>query len=512
MSSTTAPPAGRRWTWPVWLSPPAMPHWPAHWVVMGVLFTGAIGVGFELLPGQVQRVAMLERDGQTLQARALLERSFASGDRSPRTLLQLEALYEQLGELDKAREKLALLLQRSPRDATVLRRAAAFYKMTQDREAYIRTLQAQLDIKYTEEGCRELIGLFRSQSVTDAEQATLQRCRQRGYRRPDDMIRLASLVASDGETLAAATILRGVDDLRRLKNDRDRTNLTALLLELDQPRDAQRRALRWLRGTRETSLALSLIDLMAIANRHDFAIELAREISAPGDAISLAVAELMLDRGEPVAAKSYLRGWIEKARFDNPDIISRFIVACLDAEDPENAMAGVKRYGLTKISQPDLVALAEAHAATGRQQDFDLVRAAIRPEVIAENPLLGAAVALQRGAPEASQSLLSTVAVDELDEWRLSLWARLMNRTGGNDVAATALRRLGVEAQAEPVVQAQPGRVAVEPQMIRRPKRTVRTKFRRFQQVQAIRAKRGVAGQQQPPAPAFGPGDPSINR
>ena len=474
------------------------PAMPAHWLIMAVLFIGALGIGYTLLPGAVQRVAMLERDGQTQRALSLLEKGYADGNRDIRSLMQLEAFYEQQGQLEKARSVLAELLKRQPRDPNILKRAATFYKMTQDRPAYAGALQGQLAVKYSEEACKELIGILRLQNATGDEQAVIQSCRQHGYRRSDDLVRLASLVSTEGDFVQASALLRSVDDLRRLKSERERTQLIVTLLEVDQPREAYRRALRWLRGQRETRLALSLITLLANANKHDLGIELAREISAPGDAVSLAVAELMLDRGEPLAAKSYLRGWYEKARFNSEDLISRFIIATLDAEDPEIALTAGKRYGLAKLTQPDLVALAEALAATGHQADFEVIRAYIKPDVIAENPLLGAAAALQRGAPEASQSLLSTVAVDELDEWRLSLWAKLMDRTGRTEIAAETLRRMGVETPIEP----QTKNVTVEQRMIRRPKRVTRPRFRRLPSA-LNRAKQNAAPQSAPTANPF---------
>ena len=228
-----------------------------------------------------------------------------------------------------------------------------------------------------------------------------------------------------------------------------------------------------------------------------------REISVQGDAVSLAVADVMLDRGETYAARTYLRGWIEKARLNSLDTISRFIIACLDAEDPENAMVGAQRFGLARVPQDNLVALAEALAATGKQAEFDAVRAVIQPDVLASNSLLSAAVAVQRGGPEAGQTLLSSVSVDELDEWRLSLWAKLMSNSGRDEAATVALRRLGVETQAQP--QAQTGRVTVEPRMIRRPRKVVkRYRFRPGGVLSNIRAKQNLQ-LQPPPAPAPSP-------
>jgi tetratricopeptide (TPR) repeat protein len=484
--------AGKRGHLPV-------PAIASHWIVMSILFVGALGLGYELLPGQVQRVAMLERDGQSQQARAMLERSYQAGDRSFRTLYQLQGLYEQFGQIDKAGELLRILIERNPRDANVQRRAITFYKMTQDEPAYIRALQAQIAQRYSEDACRELIGILRRSGQFAEEQAAIQNCRLRGYRRPEDMMRLASLVAVDGDLAQASTLMRMVDDVRRMKTEKDRIELFVTLLELDQPREAYRRAVRWLRGARDQSLALALIETLVNNNKHDLAIELTREVSVQGDSVSLAVADVMLDRGETFAAKTYLRGWIEKARFNSLDMISRFIIACLDAEDPENAMAGALRFGLAKVPQDNLVALAEALAAIGKQAEFDAVRAVIQPDVLAGNPLLSAAVALQRGAPEAGQTLLSSVAVDELDEWRLSLWAKLMSNTGRDEAATVALRRLGVENPAQVVPLAQADRVVVEPQMIRRPKRTVkRYRFRPAGALSKYRAKQNVAPQPTP--------------
>jgi tetratricopeptide (TPR) repeat protein len=467
---------------------------PAHWIIMSTLFASGIGLGYVLLPGPVQRVAMLERDGQSQQARLILEQSYNAGDRSFRTLYQLQALYEHFGQLDKAGATLQELLAARPRDINVQRRAASFFKMTQDEPAYIETLKTQIDLRYSEEACKELIGILRRIGKSEQEQSAILSCRQKGYRRAEDTIRLAQLIAADGDLAQASSLLRGVDDVRRLKNERDRSQLFVILLETDQPREAHRRAVRWLRGAREPVFALSLIDHMVIANKHDMAIALARDVSNQGDSVSLAVAEVMLDRGETYAAKTYLRGWIDTARMTAIETVARFVSACLDAEDPENALAGARKYGLDKIPQENLVALAEALAATDRKSDFDVVRASIRPDVVAGNPLLGAAIALGSGTTEASKTLLSTVAVDELDEWRLSLWARLMANTGRSAVAAATLQRMGVETTA----QAQPERVVLEPSMIRRPKKVRRFQFRPRNAISALRAKRG---QPQPAAP-----------
>jgi tetratricopeptide (TPR) repeat protein len=455
------------------------PRVSPHVIVMLVLFLGALGIGYALLPGRAERIAMLERDGQTVPALAILEKSFKQGDRSVTTLYQLSGFYETFGQLEKSKEVLDLLAEQVPRDLSVQRRLAAFYKQTQNEDAYVRTLRLQIETKYEEKTCRELIGIHRRAGQYPQEQAALQLCRNKGYRKPEDIVRLAALLASDGDLAQSSVLLRSVDDLRRLKNEREKLQLFDALIATDQPREALRRAARWLRGQRDSSFALTLIEILSIDKRHDLAIELAKEISSPGDSISLAIAELMLGRGQGIAAKSYLRGWIDKVRFDSPEMVTRFIVAALDAEDPENAMVGARKVGINALSQTDLVALAEALAVVGKQADFDAVKAAIEPDVLAANPLLGAAVALQEGGKEATQQLLARVQVDELDEWRLSLWARLMDKTGRGDAATATLQQMGVEPTdtVQPAAVL-PARTAAPGSLIRRikqkPKRPAR--------------------------------------
>ena len=103
-----------------------------HLVVMLVIFAGAAASGLFLLPGDAERVAMLERDGDNIRALELLEKRFTSGDRSQRTLYQLEQLYQHFGKLDKAKLALESLAERRPRDLALQRRLVQFYRDTQD--------------------------------------------------------------------------------------------------------------------------------------------------------------------------------------------------------------------------------------------------------------------------------------------------------------------------------------------------------------------------------------------
>lgn len=418
-----------------------------HMVIMSLVFAGALAIGYMLLPGENERVAMLERDGKNRQALSILETRFDAGDRGARTLFQLVGLYEQFGHIPRLKTTLEALAEARPRDVQVRRRLVQFYSTTQDNDRYLAALEQEIDVKYSEAACKELVGLHRMRGEYAKEQAAIVKCRQRGYRRAEDVVRLAELVAADGDSTQASQLLRSVDDLKRLKSDRERLQLFTMLVEADQPNEALRRAVRWIKVSRDKEFTLTLIETLVRSRRHDEAIELARETSQPGDSISLTVAEIMLDRGEAVAARAFLRGWAASAKSPSLETTLRFNDAALDAEDAEAAFAFSKAFGLARLTQQHLVALAEALSVIGKKTEFEAVRATLTGETLAANPLLGAAEELGRGKADASRELLNKVEPDKLDAWKLTLWARLMQDTGRGVEAQSKLRSLGVETE-----------------------------------------------------------------
>ena len=441
----------------------------AHHIILAALFATALVVGYLILPGERQRIAMLERDGKTREALSILERRFANGDRSTTTVYQMQELYLHFGNLKRSREMLEMMASKRPRDSDVQRRLANFYKQTQDSKAYVKALETRIELRYTVAACSEVIALSRQRGDFAAEQQALLACRQKGYRQTEDMVRLATLLASHNDVAQASQLLKSVDDVRRLRTDRDRQMLFALLIESDQPREAQRRAVRWLKGSKSDDFALQLVDMLTAANRFDDAVQLASEAGEPGSSLSLAVAELMLDRNELTAAETFLRGWLGEAKLDRGALASRFVAAALDAENPLLAYQGAVKHGLTNLDGADLVALAEALGAIGLQSEFDAVRKTLTAEQLAQNPLLGAAVQLSSGAPAQSRALLNQVRVDQLDEWRLALWARLTEQTGP---AATV-----PSAQTPPAVATRPP--ITRPRTIRRDRSGARPSYRR---------------------------------
>lgn len=427
-----------------------------HLVVMLALFAGATVAGAMLLPGDAERVAMLERDGDNARALSLLERRFDGGDRSQRTLYQLEQLYQHFGDLTKARRMLELLAQSRPRDLVLQRRLVRFYRETQDGDAYLTGLSRLISRKYSEPVCRELIAQLRLGGHYSREREAIERCRLKGYRREEDILRLAELEAISGDKSKALGLLRNVDDVKGLSRQRERFILTSLLIDAGARGEISKRATQWLTTTSNEQFAPSLMHFLSQRRAQDVAIEIASSAGKPGDAISLSVAELMLDRDQTSAARAYLRGWIEHSEDQDSELTERFIGLALDAEDPEAALLAARRTGLDRIAEPSLVAIAEALGAVGRRDEFEIVRAALSADTIVAHPLLSAMVELNKGETKATRELLDSVPSEALDTWRLALWARLMRETGEGAVADAKLRAMGVTGRPSLVVTGQP--------------------------------------------------------
>ena len=432
---------------------------PAHTWLLVLIFIGALVVAASVLPGEDERIEALERDGQTGRALALLEARFSRGDRRQRTLVNLRRFYEYYGDNDKSRQILELLVQQSPRDLYLQRQLAQLYRQDQDEPGQIRALRAQLAIRYAEPVCQRLIGLLRRAGDYTAEQAALIDCRNNGYRRPEELERLAFLYAADGNMTEVAAILRAVDDRRWLRGNRERLMLFEALIATNLPQDALRRGVRWYKGQADSDFALEMIAKLVAAERNDLALQMAREIGTPGDPVTLAAGEILVDQVQYQAARAFLAGWLAQAPAMSTETATRFVVAAVDAEDATLAMQGVEKQGLAKFRSRDLIPLAEALMASAQVSNFDKIRAVLSPEDIQSDPLIAASIDLREGRLDAARAVLAAATIDPTDERRIALKAQLVG-IAGRPPAATQLVREPARTETlltAPVVTITPG-------------------------------------------------------
>ena len=346
---------------------------PYH-AIMAAIFGLALVAGWGMLPGDGERIAMLERDGHSREALAILEQAYQGGDKRYRTLHQMAGLYENEGNVARARELLEEMTVQRPRDAALRKRLAQFYRDTQNSERRVAALKSEVDVRYSEGTCREYIASHRLQGDYDAEKAALVTCRQKGYRRPDDLARLAELFAAEGDSAQAATILRSIDDVKRLKEPNERFQLLALLLEQEQPKEAERRALRWIKASKDDVFAVGIIDTFARSKYPSSALTLAKEAGEAGDSIALTIAERLLEQSQSSAAQLYLRGWLDNASLKEDGTAVRFILAAIEAQDPKTALAGAQKFGLKALPPELLLKLVQALNSAGYKAEARQVR------------------------------------------------------------------------------------------------------------------------------------------
>ncbi len=413
-----------------------------HHAVMGAVFGLSLVAGWGMLPGDNERIAMLERDGHSREALAILEQAYQGGDRRYRTLHQMAALHENEGNVARARDLLEQMTVQRPRDAALRKRLAQFFRNTQDSERRMAALKSEVEVRYSELACRELIASYRLLGDYDSEKAAIQMCRQKGYRRPDDLARLAELLASEGDSAQAAAILRSIDDVKRLKDPRERYQLLAFLLEQDQPKEAERRALRWIKSAKDDAFAVGLIDVFAQSKTPSSAIALAKEAGEAGDSIALTIAERLLEQSQTSAAQHYLRGWLDNATLTDEETAVRFILAAIEAQDAKTAMAGAQKFGIKKLSSQPLLKLIQALSSAGYKAEAQQVRNAAAPLSVPEAVSSGEEATEKKiegettaGKPDAGPSKgpsrqirfeqARTLTADPLEPWRRTLLAKV---------------------------------------------------------------------------------------
>ena len=190
----------------------------------------------------------------------------------------------------------------------------------------------------------------------------------------------------------AAQILRAVDDRRWLRGSRERLMLFEALIATKLPQDALRRGIRWYKGLADEDFALEMISKLVAGERNDLALQMARDIGKPGDSVTLAAGEILVDQVQYEAARAFLAGWLAQAPDMSTETATRFVTAAVDAEDPTLAMKAAERQGLAKFRMGDLIPLAEALMAAGQISNFDKVRAVFSPETIQSDGLIAASV------------------------------------------------------------------------------------------------------------------------
>ncbi len=182
---------------------------PLTFAILGL----AVGAGLSalvLMPGELERVTMLERDGEIEAAARLANALYDRGDRRNALLGRVFELNHAVGNAARADRALREYLAGSPTSARTLRKAAEFFELEQDIDGAIAAWNQLLKLVPTEAVVDKLARLYRLHGRFDDERQLL--IAHRGRLDGELLTRLGGLLGQKGEVLEAIAALRLADD------------------------------------------------------------------------------------------------------------------------------------------------------------------------------------------------------------------------------------------------------------------------------------------------------------
>lgn len=332
----------------------------ARYIFLGGLAAAAIATAVKLLPGDLERVSQLERDGRFESAMVELDRLRAEGNRDPRVAISLYKLKIHFGELDRAQALIEEYARTRPRDTQAQLGLVRFYQQTHQPEPYVTALRHLWERTRSVELQKELVGFYRINGRYGEEEELLDRASRIGRATTADLERLGLLAASRGDLLRAARALRRIDGRIDIQAQQSRLNLFAILLSLKEHDEAFERAATWLKAWQSQDITLALIDDFVEAGRSDLAIALSGRLGGAGSEVTLVGAELLAEAGRNAELKKRLAEYAEKSLPEKPEPASRFISLCIAAGDLEAAVKTARNIGLKQLSAETVTDLVDA--------------------------------------------------------------------------------------------------------------------------------------------------------
>jgi tetratricopeptide (TPR) repeat protein len=431
----------------------------ARYSFLGLIALGAAGAAASLVPGDLEHVAMLQRDGRHEAAMAELDRQYTAGRRDTRAVLALYNLKVRFGDLDTAQRLLEEHARSRPRDMQAQIGLIRFYQATQQQEAYVASLAGLNERTRSRELQNELLGFYRLNGRHREEEELLERAAKVNRAGPAEFERMGLLAAARGDMQRAARALRRADGRLDEQSQPARLSLFRILVELREYDEAHGRALAWLRTWRDPNLVVDLMNTLAQAGRVDLALDLSGR--SPGGAVSLRAAEILTANRRGEEALVRLKEVQPSGLIEDRLQATRYISVAISARQAKLALTTARHLGLRKLpaeTVADLVDLLRDDAAGPRTVSREQLKgfsAEIEARMANRTPvgdevagalmlpgdlrLYATELAIRDGDRDLARRMIAVVSPSELDGNGLLAWADLQ-------------LRLGVRAQAIPNV------------------------------------------------------------
>jgi Flp pilus assembly protein TadD len=321
----------------------------ARYLFLAVIALGALVAAVKLAPGDLERLAMLERDGRHEQAMGELQQLYSEGQRGPELMRRLFNLEIRFGLVDEARQVLEEYARLRPSDSEAQMGLIRFYQTNQLEEPYVATLRAQYERTRSRELLSELLGFYRISGRFRDEEDILERTALANRAGPAEFERLGLLAAARGDLQVAARALRRADGRVDEPSRAARLGLFRVLVELKELDEAHQRCLAWLRTWRDPELAVELMETFSQAGRADLALDIGARFGGPGNDVTLASAEILNDQGRHGEVLQKLREYQSGGLPEDRDRAQRFISISASSGGAEMALRAARLVGMRKL-------------------------------------------------------------------------------------------------------------------------------------------------------------------
>ncbi len=321
----------------------------ARYLFLAVIALGALIAAVKLAPGDLERLAMLERDGRNEQAMDELQQLYAEGQRGPQLMLRLYNLKIRFGLLDDAKQVLEEYARLRPSDVEAQMGLIRFYQMNQLEEPYVASLRALYERTRSRELLSELLGFYRISGRFRDEEDVLEKTAAANRAGPAEFERLGLLATARGDLQLAARALRRADGRVEETSRAARLGLFRVLVELKELDEAHQRCLVWLRNWRDPELAVELMESFNQAGRTDLALDIGTRFGGPGSEVTLASAEILNTQGRHGEVLQKLREYQSGGLPEDRDRAQRFISISAASGGSEMALRAARLIGMRKL-------------------------------------------------------------------------------------------------------------------------------------------------------------------
>jgi hypothetical protein len=436
-----------------------------RYAFLALITLGASSAAYSLLPGDHERMAMLERDGRHEDAMAELGRQYDAGRRDSRTVLALYNLKVRFGEIGGAQRVIEEYARDRPRDVQAQLGLVRFYQTTQQESLYVAALRSLNDKTRSREIQDELVGYYRASGRYREEEELLEKLSRANRASPAELERLGLLAAARGDLQRASRALRRADGRLGASSRATRVALFQVLVDLKEHEDAHRRAIDWLRTWSDTSLVTDLMERLATAGRVDLALDLGTRFGGPGTEATLVSAELLAEQARFVEVQALLRTYAANRLPESRETAARYVALAVEASDMALAVVAARHIGLRKLPGDVVADLIDGlqEAAYGRNRapvSIEYTRglsaeietrlrnvnpvgeeAPDVPNLTTEARLFVARLAILDNDLDLARRHLAGVDPDKLDAGDLAEWTELQLTTGLRAAAFPATSR-----------------------------------------------------------------------